>query len=239
LGDDASYRVLIGSIEDGRTHPISAKNCARLEEHLAVASTVCPNFHELLKEKASLPPHLHEANRTVLNKLAEIRAVVGLHEFGFSDIRFTGRPDLSCTAGGSTLWVEVTRLGASQGKRSLVYDEAWETKDGEIFVGTMTSDGAVEDAIGEAVYREVEDKHRQLRDVGDGKSALWISLGNDYFVNSTYSLPSMSLLSSFRQVPAKILQDTWESLRRTGSYRKLNHIVLAGGDAVPLAWPPL
>lgn len=213
-------------------------NCLRLlDEHLTAAPDACSNFSEVIREKARLPKHLHQANVTVLNKLSEVRAVVGLSKLGFDHIRFSGTPDLMATKNGKVACIEVTRLGRSSGRRSQVWDRESGAPNLESLVdvgyrvGMMSSGGKVVDAISEAIYREIEDKYPQVRDLQDAAlRVIWISLGRDYLTCNLYELEGMG--GSFTHMPrtaAKAVALAVQAHCESGLCQLLTHVALCPG----------
>lgn len=200
IGDEDDYRVLCdeikesGSFEEPRTH------LRLLDHHLELVSESCANFEWCLEEERTLPTNLDQANIVVLNKLAEVRAIVGLSRLGFEDLKFIETPDLSGFRSGRPAYVEVTRLNKSFGKRSDTWDESYGDLERDGYtIGVMNqrrSEGdrpKAVDAISEAIYRKVEEKYRQLELVPgqEGARLLWISLGRDYFAAGRYELPGV------------------------------------------------
>jgi hypothetical protein len=121
VGDHGHHRIISNEIEDMRGGKAAWQhhaNLNRLNCQLCVASSVGGNLATVFLEKRGLGSDLEEASRTILDKLAEVRAIVGLDRLGFEDIRFTKNPDLLASLEGKSLLVEVTRFGTSQGNRS-------------------------------------------------------------------------------------------------------------------------
>lgn len=232
-GDE--YAAILDELETSE-EPAFHRNLKVLDEHLSMAAAACSNFPDLLKEKAKLPPLMHEANVTVLNKLSEIRAVVGLARLGFRDVRFSGTPDFTASKDGQTTAIEVTRLGRSQGARSDVWDREGGAADMESLeeigyhVGLMSSGGKVKDALSEAIYREIEEKYRQIRhlEVADLR-IIWISLGRDYLTCHQYELEGMGLFKSMRRTAAKTVALAVQSHRAAGLCELLTHVALSPG----------
>ena len=206
-----------------------------LDEHLSVASQSCLNFRDLLGEKAKLPSSIHEANATVLNKLGEIRAVVGLSRLGFGHIQFSGTPDLTASKDGQPAAIEVTRLGRSEGRRSDVWDVEVGAENLESLeevgyhAGLMTSGGKVEGALSEAIYREIEEKYRQIRDADAHYRIIWISLGRDYLTCNKYELEGMGLFKSMSRTAASTAAQAVQSHREAGLCELLTHVVICPG----------
>jgi len=109
-GDE--YAVILSELENPEDSGL-AKSLSLLDDHLSIASDTCSNFPDVLKEKLKLPTLIDAANTTVLNKLSEIRAVVGLSRLGFRDIQFSGTPDFTASRNDEASAIEVTRLGRS------------------------------------------------------------------------------------------------------------------------------
>lgn len=207
-----------------------------LDKHLSMASHSCSNFRDMLSEKAKLPSSIHEANATVLNKLSEIRAVVGLSRLRFRDIQFSGTPDFTASKDGQHAVIEVTRLGRSEGRRSDVWDGEFGAQDLESLEevgyhgGVMSSGGKVEDALSEAIYREIEEKYRQIRDAADADFRIvWISLGRDYLTCNKYELEGMGLFKSMPRTAAATAVSAVQSHRAAGLCELLTHVAICPG----------
>ncbi len=234
-GED-DYRVIVDEIRLSRDESSWLESLRRLDDHIGVASEVCTRFDFLIKEKSVLPPDIDEANKTVLDKLSEVRAVVGLARLDFRGIRFAGTPDFTASKDGQQAAIEVTRLGRSQGKRS----DVWDCEDGApdlesleevgYHVGLMSSGGKVEDALSEAIYREIEEKYRQIRDAeGADLRMIWISLGRDYLTCNKYELEGMGTFKGMPRTAAKTVALAVQSHRAAGLCELLTHVVLCPG----------
>jgi hypothetical protein len=244
LGDVDHYRVILSEVEElqsGIAHQEHDHNLKRTDYHLYIASTVCKNFELIFSEKRQLGRDVHEANARILDKLAEIRAVVGLHRLGFDDIEFTKAPDLSAILEGKRFLVEVTRLGASIGKRSQGWDSEWGSLESGAHMGLMVSGGKSVDAVSDAIYREIEGKYPQLKKSkheADGM-ILWISLGRDYLTAGLYELPYVGPLVRMSNAK-KALDVALRQIRSTGLYDGLCNVVLSRGrDNSDLVLPQL
>lgn len=224
LGGLSDYHVILSEMDD-----TGVRSLHLLNQHLELAAKQCSNFGNLVSEKDPLPQDLDEANRTVLNKLAEVRAIVGLQRLGFSHIEFIGSPDLKARLAADTCYVEVTRLGKSAGKRSKVWDAQAGSVESGLFIGTMHSGGAVEAAIGEAVYREIEDKYRQLKFCEAENRILWISLGRDYLTAGRYELPGIGVSGKMQRTVTAALRTAVQDILATGTYEQLSRVVLSPG----------
>jgi len=206
-----------------------------LEDHLSLASDACSNFLELLKEKERLPAQIADANVTILNKLSEIRAVVGLSKFGFRNIRFSGTPDFMAVRQEDSAAIEVTRLGRSHGRRSDVWDweggaENLETLDEVGYrAGLMSTGGKVEGALSEAIYREIEEKYRQVRSADATLRIIWISLGRDYLTCGLYELEGIGSFAKMPRTSAKTVALAVQSHRESGLCQQLTHVALCPG----------
>jgi hypothetical protein len=246
MGRTDDYRVILGELEElqsGIAQEQHDENLRRLDYHLCVASNVSRNFDSVLSERPQLGSDLYEANRTILDKLAEIRAIVGLHRLDFEDIEFIKTPDLLATFKGKRFLVEVTRLGASAGMRSDVWDEKLGSIREGIEIDVSWSEKKPIEALSDAIYREIEDKYPQFKKSkhqADG-FILCISLGRDYFTAGRYELPNVALRvirsnTSTKRALALALQQ----IGATGLYSDLSHVVLSvGRDEADLLLPEL
>lgn len=241
--DSKEYRVLLSEIEEAEEYQSLQQPLELLNGHLDIASKICQNFDSLIREKQTLSPGLQEANREVLDKLAEIRAIVGLHALGFQSIKFIGSPDLRASHRGSDFLMEVARLSASQAKRP---DEWWDEQPGgpasDIFIGVSWGGGKAKDAIANAIHSKINKKNRQLKKSPYGTSKLtiiWISLGRDYLTAGKYERPGVGLQSRMSN-PRIALQEAVDQIRQTGGYSELSHVILSlGRDKDDLIYPPL
>jgi len=244
IGDSDDYRVIVGELEEmenGVSQEEHDRNLKRLDYHLCIASTVSRNFDAVFLERRSIGSDLHEANRAILDKLAEVRAVVGLYRLGFENIEFVGTPDFAAVLNSRRFLVEVTRLGASMGKRSDVWDAESGSIESGLHVGIIVSEGKSNGALWEAIYREVEGKWRQLGQFAmqpSGRIA-WISLGRDYLTAGRYELPGVGLWVKMN-IPKVALDAAVQQIRDTGLYVDLSHVVLSlGRDKDDLVSPEL
>ena len=236
LGSPDAYRVILSELGESEAYPEHVETLRLLDEHVRLATEVCSGFTRLIGEKSKLPADVDEANVAVLNKLSEIRAVVGLARLGFRDMRFAGTPDFTASKDGQPAGIEVTRLGRSQGKRSDVWD--WEAGAPDLesleevgyHVGRMSSGGKVEDALSEAIYREIEEKYRQIRHPeGTYLRIIWISLGRDYLTCNRYELAGMGLFKRMPRTAANTVALAVQSHRAAGLCELLTHVALCLG----------
>jgi hypothetical protein len=203
LKQDDEYAVLLDEYTGQDEWPSHRENLTMLDRHTEAVGKIS-DLDVMVREKKTLPPDLDQANQTVLDKLAEVRAVWGLTRLGFSNIRFTTWPDLGAQYHGQEVAIDVTRLSASGveghvGSRADVWDAQDEPEPG-MKVGLMSSGGKWPDRLGEAVYREIEGKNRQLRKHRDSAiGVLWISLGRDYLTAGKYELPGVGLSQNMKR----------------------------------------
>jgi hypothetical protein len=232
------YQVLIDELENAHGY---ARELGLLESDIQLAAKACSEFENIIQEKAKLPPLNDEANKSILNKLSEIRAIGGLCRLGFKELRSLPAPgpDLSGLRNNQRYLIEVTRLGSSQGKRSRVWDAHETLYDGTAF-GTMSQSGSAPRAIRDAIYREVEAKSRQLRTAGPGFGIVWISLGRNYFIAGKYELSGVGVMKNMRRTMAQALIGAVDDLQSTGLYTHIGHVVLSlGRDLEDLVVPQL
>ena len=244
MGAPEDYRGILSELEEaggGTAQLQHNRDLGRLDCHLCIARKVCGDFESVFSERLQLGTDLHEANARILDKLAEIRAIVGLHLLGFEGIRFIRTPDLVATLEGKAFLVEVTRLGASTGKRADVWD--WES--GSIasgaHVGMEASGGRSVRTLFDAIYREIEGKYPQFKKSkcqADGR-IVWISLGRDYLTAGRYELPDVGLQVRMSN-PERALELALREIKGTGGYPGLSHVVLSRGrDHIDLVLPEL
>lgn len=244
IGNPDDYRVIIGElekIEGGTAQEEHDQNLKRLDCHLDIASISCRNFESVFSEKSSLGSDIHEANARILDKLAEIRAIVGLYRFGFKDIEFIKSPDFLAVSGSKKFLIEVTRLGASTGKRSDVWDWQLGSLELGIHMGVMVGEGKSNEALSDAIYREVEGKCQQLRKSNKQSDGwiVWISLGRDYLTAGLYELPSVGTWVKM-SIPKRALETAVRQIKDARLYINLSHVVLSlGRDNEDLVSPEL
>lgn len=242
LGSPEDYRVILSEIGESEEHPIHLQNLSLLDNHIKVATQVCRGFARLIGEKSKLPADLDEANKTVLNKLSEVRAVVGLHRLKFTELEFSEFPDLTAERNGRKFAVEVTRFGYSEGKRARVWDRTWGSLEDGVFMGLMSSDGLAPEAISEAIYREIEEKYPQLKRSSEsvGGCILWISLGRDYLTAGVYELSGADTFGRMTRSATHALEAAIRDIVATDAYELLSHVVLCRGrDYADLVVPGL
>ena len=151
-------------------------NLELLETHLGIAARKCQGFEQLINEKRSLGADLDSANRTILDKLAEIRAVVGLDELGFSDIAFRKSPELIAQKDNRAYAVEITRISASGGIR----------EPPQIAQVRLLTQGDQTDLLWRQIITKVLAKREQLLKAANASHLIWISTGRDYFTAGRY-----------------------------------------------------
>lgn len=243
LGNADDYRGILSELSPAEEayRPQHHENLSRLDHHLKIAAGVCRNFGALLAERAGLPDSVDEANRVLLDKLAEVRAIWGLARLGFRDIRFAGTPDFTANLGDHRFVVEVTRFAASSGKRSDVWDRQVGSGESGLFMGMISSNGKVLEAVSEAIYRKIEEKCPQLKPLCPGDSRIvWISLGRDYLTAGRYELPAVGVLSKMPETALSTLRTAVGQIKATGLYPYFSYAVLSlGRDKDDLVEPKL
>jgi hypothetical protein len=242
MGDQDDYRVILSEIGESEAHPIHLETLSLLDNHIQVATQVCRGFARLIGEKSKLPSDLDEANKTVLSKLSEVRAVVGLDRLNFTNVEFSEFPDLTAERNGRRFAVEVTHFGYSEGKRSRVWDQTWGSIEDGVFMGMMTEDGPAPEAISEAIYREIEQKYPQLKRSSESVAGciLWISLGRDYFAAHGYQLFGADTFGRMTRSATHALEAAVRDIVATDTYELLSHVVLCPGrDHADLVVPGL
>jgi len=94
----------------------------------------------------------------------------------------------------------------------------------------MSSGGKVHDALSEAIYREIEEKYRQIRDgQGTDLRIVWISLGRDYFTCGLYELPGIGSLKNMSRTIFGFVASAVQSHRDAGLCELLTHVVVSSG----------
>ena len=244
IGSPDDYRVIIGELEDiegGIAQEEHDQTLKRLDYHLCIASSVSRNFESVFSEKRNLGSDVHEVNARILDKLAEIRAIVGLHRLGFEDVEFTGTPDFVAALKLKKFLIEVTRLGASPGKRAEVWDKELGSLEQGWKVGAILEGEKASKALLDAIYDEVEGKCAQLKksEIQADGWIVWISHGRDYLTAGLYELPDVGLLEEL-PFAREALDAAVRQIRNTGLYGNLSHVVLSlGRDREDLVSPEL
>jgi hypothetical protein len=212
------YVVLRDELAQAETEEQYRRDLGLLDDHLALAASRCSRFDRLIKERSSLGTDIEQANRMLLDKLAEVRAIVGLHRLGFRDIAYQGTPDLSATLGASTFAVEVTRLAASADQTVPLLTVIW------------PGDGS-EDKLAEELFAKIQAKQGQLSKSPStyGNHVIWISLGRDYFTAGRYERVATGLR---RKMPGHVrgaLELAAARARGELRYRELAYVVVCPG----------
>ena len=192
------YVVLIDELLDDATgHESTLQNLTLLNDHLAQAATSCQDLKLLIYEKAKLPQDLDEANKTVLDKLAEVRAIFGLARLGYEAIKFTTSPDLSVVRKGTEFAVEVTRFGVATGRKREIWDAQGGSLESGLWMGMASQTGKLPAAIAHGIRGAVARKAQQLKHSGIARHGIvWISLGRDYITASKYETRGLGGLAS-------------------------------------------
>lgn len=178
--DSQEYVVLRWELDHAHEERLYRRDLRLLDQHVALAAQVCHRFSQLIKERSKPGNDLHSANRMILDKLAEVRAIAGLHRMGFEDITHERTPDLSASQGGTTLAVEVARLAASSGDPPITDREI------QITILEQRDHDAVR-KLADEFFTKIEAKYAQLSRASiPGGHAIWISLGRDYLIAGRY-----------------------------------------------------
>lgn len=234
-GDGEAYRVILSELEELKTGVAAEQhhqNLNRLNCHLCMASTVCDRFEVIFSEKSNFSDQIDEANRTILDKLAEVRAIVGLHRLGFQNVQFVKTPDFLAESGGKLFHVEVSRRGSS---RMCPVAEALNQIQIKVIDGV-----GLENTLSDAIYHKIEQKYAQCKKSkhkADG-AIVWVSLGRDYLTAGEYEPDCAGLEVAMPKALGKALDIAANQIRDTGSYVSLSRVVLSPGrDRVDLMWP--
>ncbi len=221
---DDEYVVLRDELANVETEGQYVRDLERLDHHLALAATNCSGFGRLISERSKVGGDLHSANRMVLDKLSEIRAIVGLHHLSFYDISYGGSPDLCASRDGTTYGVEVTRLAASGGMRS--FDEFADFK---ITVVVQGDDSA--DDLANQLFAKIMTKREQLlrTPFAHGKHIIWISTGRDYLTAGLYERELAGLRPRMPRDVAGKLDRAIDKVQRTCHYPQLSYVVASRG----------
>ncbi len=161
----------------------------------------------------------------LLDKLAEVRAVVGLDELGFDDIAFSGTPDLTATKDGNEFGIEVTRIAASGGIRELSGDYEVE----------IIAEGD-EDVLSLQIVTKAVAKREQLlrANFTDNNHILWVSTGRDYFLAGRYEPKSAGLRNHMPRHLLQLVERASSDPRITKGYPELVYLIASpGADIMP------
>ena len=230
MGEGDDYKVIVTELANEERY---RERLTALDNDLGIASIICKNFASVLNEKSSLPQKVDDANVTILDKLAEIRAVSGLYCRGFGQIEFVHTPDFAAQLGGKRFLIEVTRLGHAPGKRSDVYEQQGGSLPVGFKLGLMVERGKGQDALSAAIYNAVIHEYAQLK---KGRAVdwgiVWISLGRDYFVAGKYEQEGVGLFQRMERTTRGSLDDVICELKKTvsqGLYARIKYVVLSKG----------
>jgi hypothetical protein len=194
-----------------------------LDSHVAVAAEHCSGFSRLIKERRNPGKDLAGANRMILGKLAEVRAVAGLHGMGFTDIRYRGTPDLCVSEGSRTLAVEVTCLADSPLESPIVNGGI------QLTILDQRDENAVR-KLADELFTKIEEKCAQLsRASTSGEWMIWISLGRDYFTAGRYE---RRLTGLRRKMPGFISDSLSRAIAKVQSqlnYPQLRCVIVCPG----------
>ena len=236
IGSVDMYKTILSELEELKSGVATEQhhqNLNRLNCHLCIASTICGKFEAILSEKKKLGDDVDEANRTILDKLAEVRAIVGLHRLGFQSIEFVKTPDFLVESGGKLFHVEVTRRGSS---RMCPVVQALNQ------IQIKVIDGVDLDVLSKAIYHKIEQKYAQCeksKHKADG-AIVWISLGRDYLTAGKYERDLVGLEVMMPRAMQRALTMAANQIRDTGAYIGLSRVVLSPGrDKDDLMWPGL
>lgn len=217
------YAVLRDELGDASQY---REQLVLLDQHLDLASSTCTDFSRLISEHRNLGSDLDNANRQVLDKLSEIRAVVGLNEAGFTDIAFCGTPDLQAKSSGTTFAVEVTRISASGGPN--------EPPQGiEV---TLIKEGDQDDELFRQIITKALAKRDQLLNAGRASDHfLWVSTGRDYFTAGRYEPKNAGLRPGMPRHLEAMARTACSDSRIRDGYPELVYLgVSPGRDKKPL-----
>lgn len=212
------YVVLRDELTHAATEAQYRRDLQLLDDHLELAAKICSRFDRLMKERSGLGADLQQANRMLLDKLAEIRAIVGLHHLRFRGIAYEGTPDLSATGDSTTFAVEVTRLAASPGQTVPLLAMLW------------TGDGS-EQELADELFSKIVAKYRQLSKASskDGKYVIWISLGRDYFTAGRYERTLTGLRSRMSGYVSNALNRAVAKVQRQMRCQEPAYVVVCPG----------
>jgi hypothetical protein len=198
-----------------------------LDRDLATAARHCWNFTGLIGERRRVGKDRTGASRLVLDKLAEVRAVAGLHALGFHEIAFQGTPDLVATDEGTQFAIEVTRLADSPTEAPAL--------PGDIQVAVLGSgDQDARWKLADEFFAKIKGKRQQLSAVPVPQDhIIWISLGRDYFTAGLYERRLTGLRRQMPMLVAPALELAAHRVRRELGYPQLRRIVVCPGREKP------
>ena len=213
----SEYVVLRHELAEVNSEEQYRQDVLRLDNHLALAAQHCLRFGRLTRERSRPGKDVANANRMVLDKLAEIRAVVGLHRSGFENIVFRETPDLSVDFDGKTLAVEVTRLSSSPLHPLKLVE--------------MLADGDDPQQLANEILGKVASKQAQLNQHRGTytEDLIWVSLGRDYFTAGLYERPATALRARFSGYASDALSLAVSRIKATLTYPELSYVALCPG----------
>jgi hypothetical protein len=212
------YIVLKWELDNASEEGQYRRDLGLLDSHIALAAEKCTAFSRLVKERSRPGRHIDSANRMILDKLAEIRAIAGLCEMGFVDIKHEGTPDLTVKKGPDTFAVEVTRLAApsSQGPRPLV--------------AVLPRGDASDNDLSVEIFNKVQAKQIQLvKSSPQLPHIVWVSLGRDYFTAGRYERSLTGLRRRMGRYASAQLALAAARVESELSYTQLSAMVLCLG----------
>lgn len=193
-----------------------------LDRHLGLAAQNCTGFSGLIKERRRPGKDLHGASRMILDKLAEVRAVVGLYGMGFTDVTYQGTPDLRVSQGSATFAVEITRLAASPAEEPIMNGEI------QVTILDQRDESAVRKLANEFLVK-IEAKHAQLSRALIPGEHIWISLGRDYFTAGLYERRPTGLRRKMPGYVSDALALAAARVQRELAYPQLRRVVICPG----------
>lgn len=198
-----------------------------LDTDLATGARRCSKFSRLIGERSRVGKDLSGASRLVLDKLAEVRAVAGLHRLGFHDIAFQGTPDLIATDKGIKFAIEVTRLADSLTEAPAL--------PGDVLVAVVgTGDEDARRRLADEFFAKIKGKQQQLSAVAEPRDhIIWISLGRDYFTAGRYERRLTGLRRQMPIIVAPAVELAAGRVRRDLRYPELRRIIVSSGREKP------
>jgi hypothetical protein len=200
---------------------------ALLNDHLAIAEEKCAGFDRLLRERRRLGTDIDGVNAMILDKLAEVRAIVGLDEWGFQDIEFSASPDFTATWKGTQYAIEVTRISASGGVRE-------PPEDIEVL---LVKEGDASDLLWRQIITKASGKRDQFLRASrtDSNHIVWVSTGRDYFTVGRYEPDPAGLREDMPKHLEAMLQKAIDDSRIKVDYPELAFVGASPGrDAKPI-----
>lgn len=229
------FAVIVENLEQSR----NLNGVQRLESDLAYAAQSIDGLDAMLREKRDLPGDLHDANRVVLDKLAELHAATWLHRSGRRPVRFTKIPDLVFGGVEAETGVEVARLDQAKGRLANDSNKRW-SYGPDIEVSIMGTGGRGQTVLSDQLYDRMKRKHPQLSRWSDERpgrrGAVWVAGGGIYFDTLEYEPYASMLRAQMPHLVQEAVRGAIAAVRQEQSLPKLHTLFFAADISTVTCW---